>query len=130
MKDINELTGIIIGKAIEVHRNLGPGLLESTYRDCLLYELKTVGIAVKKEFYIPLTYKEIVLEHAYRIDLLVDDRLVIELKTVEAFTDVHMAQVLTYMKLGKFEYGLLINFNVLSLRQGIKRFINKPLEHS
>lgn len=130
MKEINELTGIIIGKAIEVHRQLGPGLLESTYRDCLLYELQTAGIAVKKEYYIPLTYKEIVIDHSYRIDLLIENRIVIELKTVEAFTDVHMAQVLTYMKLGKYEYGLLINFNVLSLRQGIKRFINKPLDHS
>ncbi len=128
MKEINELTGLIIGKAIEVHRQLGPGLLESTYRDCLLYELQKSNITVKKEFFVPLIYKEIQLDHAYRIDILVENNIVVELKTVEALNDVHMAQILTYMKLGKYEYGLLINFNVLSLRQGVKRFINKPLE--
>jgi GxxExxY protein len=128
MKEINELTGLIIGKAIEVHRQLGPGLLESTYRDCLLYELQKSNIIVKKELFVPLIYKEIQLDHAYRIDILVENTIVIELKTVDALNDIHMAQILTYMKLGKYEYGLLINFNVLSLRQGIKRFINKPLE--
>jgi GxxExxY protein len=124
MKEINVLTGLIIGKAIEVHRLLGPGLLESTYRDCLLYELKSIGLDVKKEIMVPLIYKEISLDHGYRIDILVDNRVVVELKTVEAFNDVHFAQILTYMKLGNFNYGLLINFNVTSLRQGLKRFIN------
>jgi len=128
MNEINNLTGTIIGKAIEVHRHLGPGLLESSYRDCLLFELEQSGIEVRKEVMVPLTYKEIQLDHGYRIDLLVDNRIVVELKTVEAFNVVHFAQILTYMKLGKYEYGLLINFNVLSLRQGIKRFINTPLE--
>lgn len=128
MKEINTLTGIIIGKAIEVHRHLGPGLLESSYRDCLLYELELSGIQVEKEKMVPLVYKEIKLDHGYRIDLLVDNRIVVELKTVDSFNDVHMAQILTYMKLGNYEYGLLINFNLLSLRQGIKRFINKPVE--
>ena len=128
MNEINNLTGTIIGKAIEVHRHLGPGLLESSYRDCLLFELEQSGIEVRKEVMVPLTYKEIQLDHGYRIDLLVDNRVVVELKTVEAFNVFHFAQILTYMKFGKYEYGLLINFNVLSLRQGIKRFINTPLE--
>jgi GxxExxY protein len=126
MKDVNELTGLIIGKAIEVHRQLGPGLLESTYRDCLLYELECIGLYAKKEIMVPLVYKEIKLEHGYRIDILVDDRIVVELKTVDSFNDVHFAQILTYMKLGNYGYGLLINFNVTSLRQGLKRFINTP----
>jgi GxxExxY protein len=126
MKEINELTGLIIGQAIEVHRRLGPGLLESTYRDCLLYELESIGLDAKKEIMVPLIYKEIKLDHGYRIDILVDNRIVVELKTVEAFNDVHYAQILTYMKLGNFSHGLLINFNVTSLRQGLKRFINTP----
>jgi GxxExxY protein len=123
MKEINTLTGLIIGNAIEVHRHLGPGLLESGYRDCLLYELENAGMEVKKEFPVPLIYKEIKLDHGYRIDLLVENRIVLELKTVDAFNQVHQAQILTYMKLGKFDYGLLINFNVTLLHQGIKRFI-------
>ncbi len=126
MKEINNLTGSIIGKAIEVHRLLGPGLLESSYRDCLLFELEKAGIKVKKELMVPLIYKEIQLDHGYRIDLLVEDKVVVELKTVDAFNDVHYAQILTYMKLGNYSYGLLINFNVVSLRLGIKRFINTP----
>ena len=126
MKEINELTGLIIGKAIEVHRQLGPGLLESSYRDYLLYELNSIGINAEKEFMVPLIYKEIKLDHGYRIDILVDKRIVVELKTVDAFNDVHIAQLLTYMKLGHYEYGLLINFNVTSLRPGLKRFINTP----
>ena len=124
MNEINNLTGTIIGKAIEVHRQLGPGLLESSYRDCLLYELEKAGIEAKKELMVPLLYKEIRLDHGYRLDLLVENKVVVELKTVDAFNDVHFAQILTYMKFGNYEYGLLINFNVLSLRQGIKRFIN------
>jgi GxxExxY protein len=127
MMEINTLTGTIIGKAIEVHRLLGPGLLESTYRDCLLYELKNAGITVEKEVFLPLIYKDLELDHAYRIDLLVDNRIVVELKTVEAFNDVNFAQILTYMRLGGYQYGLLMNFHVVSLRLGIRRFINKPL---
>jgi len=126
MEKINELTGLIIGKAIEVHRSLGPGLLESSYRDCLLYELQSSGLNVQKEVMVPLVYKEIKLDHGYRIDILVENKIVVELKTVETFTQVHFAQILTYMKLGNYQYGLLLNFNVSSLRQGIKRFINSP----
>lgn len=124
MEHINELTGIIIGKAIEVHRLLGPGLLESTYKECLYYELVIAGIRVQKEIPQPLTYKNIKLDHGYRIDLLVEDTVVIELKTVENLTDVHFAQILTYLKLGQYPIGLLINFNVSTLKNGIRRFIN------
>ena len=120
--EINNLTETIIGLAIEVHRNLGPGLLESAYKECLRYEINKMNIPVEHEKPLPLLYKEIKLEQGYRIDLLVDNRLVIELKTVEAFTEVHFAQILTYMKLGNYSTGLLINFNTKMLKQGIKRF--------
>ena len=124
MKDINQISGTIIGKAIEVHRILGPGLLESTYKNCLYYELQSSGIIIFKEKPLPIIYKEITIDHGYKIDLLVENQVVVELKTVEAFTEVHFAQLLTYMKLGKYNIGLLINFNVISLRKGgIKRFI-------
>ncbi|WP_264522271.1 GxxExxY protein [Flavobacterium sp. N1994] len=120
--EINDLTEKIIGLAIEVHRHLGPGILESAYKECLFYEIKKNGIHVECEKALPLIYKEIKLEQGYRIDLLIENKLVIELKTVEAFTDVHFAQILTYMKLGNYSTGLLINFNTKMLKQGIKRF--------
>ena len=119
----NELSRIIIGKAIEIHKMLGPGLLESAYKECLYYELSATGLKVEKEKPLPIIYKETKLDHGYRIDLLVDDKVVVELKTVDSFTDVHFAQVLTYLKLGKYNLGLLLNFNVLRLKEGIKRFI-------
>jgi GxxExxY protein len=121
--EINELTEKVIGCAIEVHRNLGPGLLESAYSQCLQYELESQRIYVEKEIKLPIIYKEIQIDHGYRIDLLVENRLVIELKTVEKFTDVHVAQILTYMKLGEYSTGLLINFNTKLLKDGLKRFI-------
>jgi GxxExxY protein len=121
--EINELTEKVIGCAIEVHRNLGPGLLESAYSQCLQYELESQRIYVEKEIKLPIIYKEIQIEHGYRIDLLVENRLVIELKTVEKFTDVHVAQILTYMKLGDYSTGLLINFNTKLLKDGLKRFV-------
>lgn len=121
--EINELTEKVIGCAIEVHRNLGPGLLESAYSQCLQYELESQRIYVEKEIRLPIIYKEIQIDHGYRIDLLVENRLVIELKTVEKFTDVHVAQILTYMKLGDYSTGLLINFNTKLLKDGLKRFI-------
>ncbi|AUP78416.1 GxxExxY protein [Flavivirga eckloniae] len=124
--DNNNLTKKIIGAAIEVHRILGPGLLESAYQECLLFELKNLGLNVIKEKTLPITYKDIKLDHGYRIDLLVENKIVIELKTVEAFTDVHFAQILTYMKLGNYPLGLLINFHTKLLKNGIKRFINTP----
>ena len=120
----NQLSSLIIGKAIEVHRALGPGLLESAYQNCLYYELQNEGLKVKKELAMPVVYKEITLDHGYRIDLLVEDQIVIELKTVDALLDVHSAQVLTYLKLGNHKLGLLINFNVNVLKDGIKRFVN------
>jgi len=120
----NELSRIIIGCAIEVHRQLGPGLLESAYQECLLYELKKSGLNVIKEKPMPIVYKEVKLNHGYRIDLLVENKVVIELKTVEALNDVHTAQVLTYLKLGNYKLGLLLNFHVSVLKNGIKRIIN------
>lgn len=119
---INDLSGIIIGKAIEVHRELGPGLLESAYQECLYFELINEGLKVDSEKPLPLIYKDLKLDHGYRVDLLIEDRIVVELKTVEFLTDVHTAQILTYLKLTQCELGLLINFNVKMLKQGIKRY--------
>lgn len=121
----NELSNIIIGCAIEVHKALGPGLLESAYRECLFYELTNAGLNVKKEFSLPIVYKEVKLDHGYRIDLLVNDLVVVELKTVEEFTPVHTAQVLTYLRLGNYKLGLLINFDVTSIKHGVKRVANQ-----
>lgn len=120
----NKITEKIIGAAIEVHRNLGPGLLESAYQECLIYELRLLGLKVKKELILPIIYKEIILEHGYRIDLLVENKVVLELKTVDKLTDIHSAQILTYMNLGNYPLGLLINFNTKLLKNGVKRFIN------
>jgi len=119
----NDLAFKVIGAAIEVHKRLGPGLLESAYQECLAFELKKGGLKVEKEVPRPIVYKEIQLDHGYRIDLLIEDLLVVELKTVATFTDVHLAQVLTYLKLGGYKLGLLINFNVTKLSEGIKRVI-------
>jgi GxxExxY protein len=119
-----ELTSEVIRCAVEVHRGLGPGLLESAYRECLLYELTLSGLVVIKEKPMPVIYKEVKLDHGYRIDLLVENKLVVELKTVEYLNDVHFAQVLTYLRLGDYPVGLLLNFHVTMLKQGIKRIIN------
>ena len=123
-ESLNSLSYKIIGLAIEVHKQLGPGLLESAYQECLFYEIKKANLFVEREKSLPITYKEIKLDHGYRIDLIVENTLVIELKTVEAFTDVHFAQILTYLKLGNYPLGLLINFNSKILKNNIKRFIN------
>jgi len=120
----NKLSNIILGCAIEVHKQLVPGLLESAYRECLLYELLKAGLEVVKEKPMPIIYKDIKLDHGYRIDLLVNNKLVIEIKNVEQFTEVHRAQVLTYLKLGKYKLELLLNFYVTTLKNGIKRVIN------
>ena len=119
----NEITEKIIGCAIEVHRQLGPGLLESAYQECLIYELKQIGLQIKKELALPIIYKDIKLDHGYRIDILVEDKVVLELKTVDTLIDVHTAQILTYMKLGNYKLGLLLNFNVKMMKNGIKRFV-------
>jgi GxxExxY protein len=126
----HSLTAIVIGKAIEVHRALGPGLLESAYQECLCYELRQANLIVEREKPLPIIYKEVKLEHGYRLDLLVEGELVIELKTVEALTEVHSAQILTYLRLGNFPLGLLINFQVKMLRDGIKRFSNFSLREA
>jgi GxxExxY protein len=120
---INQLTHEVIGAAIEVHRKLGPGLLESAYRKCLCRELMLRGIPYKKEQPLPLEYKGIHLECGYRVDILVAGRLVVETKSVEALAPIHDAQTLTYLRLGGWRMGLLINFNVVVLKDGIHRKI-------
>ncbi len=119
----NEISKIILDCAFKVHTVLGPGLLESTYRACLAYELRKAGLKVEEEKALPLVYDDIKLECGYRIDLLVNSKVVIELKTVDAFNDVHIAQVLTYLKLSGCHLGLLLNFYVKSLKDGIKRLV-------
>ncbi|WP_319228766.1 GxxExxY protein [Draconibacterium orientale] len=121
----NQITEKVIGCAIKVHQNLGPGLLESAYQECLFYELKKEGLKVEKEKPLPLIYEDVKLECGYRLDLLVEDTIIVEIKSVEALNDIHLAQVLTYLKLNNSRIGLLINFNVLQLVKGLKRVINK-----
>jgi len=123
--EINKITKLVIGSAIEVHKSLGPGLLESAYLACLYYELKNKGLDVKKQLGLPLIYKEMNFETGYRLDLLVENKVVVEIKSVEVLTDVHIAQVLTYLKLSNSTIGLLINFNVLRLTDGLKRLISR-----
>lgn len=120
---INKITEKIIGCAIEVHKQLGPGLLESTYEACLYYELLKAGLIVEKQVPMPLVYKEIRMEQGYRLDLIVEKDVIVEIKMTEAIADVHIAQVLTYLKLSGAKVGLIINFNVLRLTSGIKRLI-------
>lgn len=123
MKELNKISYDIIGCAYKVHSKLGPGLLESTYRICLEYELKKLGYFVETEKPLPVVYDEIKLEIGYRIDLMVNKSVIVELKSVEAINDVHIAQILTYMKLSNIKLGLLINFNVKDLKKGINRYI-------
>jgi GxxExxY protein len=120
----NEISGTIIGASIDVHKVLGPGLLESAYKECLYYKLVQCGLYVEKERAMPLVFEEVRLDCGYRIDILVENRIVIEVKSVEALNDIHLAQTLTYMKLGNYKLGLLINFNVLMLKEGIRRVVN------
>lgn len=124
----NEVSYKIIGAAIEVHKALGPGLLESAYQECLGYKLVEEGLRVEKEKPMPLVFEEVNMDVGYRMDILVEGKVVIELKSVEALTDVHRAQILTYLKLGDYRLGLLINFNVAKLMQGVERFANGELE--
>ncbi|MEI6694889.1 MAG: GxxExxY protein [Bacteroidota bacterium] len=119
----DEISKIILDCAYKVHSALGPGLLESVYRECLSYELIKIGLSIEKEKPLPLVYEEVRLECGFRIDILVEKKVVIELKTVEAFSDVHIAQTLTYMKLSGCHLGLLLNFYTKSLKNGIKRLI-------
>ena len=120
----NELSKKIIGIAIEVHSALGPGLLESAYKECFYYKIGKSGLYVEKEKPMPLVFEEVKLDCGYRIDLLIEKKLVIEIKSVDVLNDVHLAQVLTYLKLGNCKLGLLMNFNVAKLKDGIRRVIN------
>ena len=120
----NDLAYKVIGLAIEVHNVLGPGLLESAYQECLFYKIEKEGLQVVKEKAMPLIYEEVKLDCGYRIDLLVENKLVIEIKSVDALNEIHLEQTLTYLKLGKYKLGLLINFNTILLKSGIKRIIN------
>jgi GxxExxY protein len=120
----NQLSEKIIGCAIQVHKSLGPGLLESAYEECLFHELKQLGLFVEKQKPLPLIYKDVKLDIGYRLDLLVEKKVIVELKSVEALNDVHIAQMITYLKLSGCKLGLLINFNVLRLVDGLKRIAN------
>jgi GxxExxY protein len=120
----NDLATLALDEAFKVHRSLGPGLLESAYKECLYYELKKSGLFVQKEVPLPLVYEEVKLECGYRADIMIEKRLVIEVKSVDALNDIHLAQTLTYLKLAKSKLGLLMNFNVLLLKDGIRRVIN------
>lgn len=123
----NELANKVIGIAIEVHRHLSSGLLESAYKECMYYKLTKAGLWVEKEKPMPLIYEEVKLDCGYRIDLLVENKLVVELKSVDALNDIHLAQTLTYLRIGSYKLGLLMNFNVIMLKDGIKRVINGSL---
>jgi len=123
MIDKNQLSGRIIGAAIEVHTQLGPGLLEATYETCLAHELELSGLHVQRQKALPLVYKDLKLEHGYRIDLIVENLIIVEVKAVDRLAPVHEAQVLTYLKLSGLHLGLLINFHVQLLKQGIRRYI-------
>ena len=120
----DDITEKVIGCALKVHSMLGPGLLESAYKECLYYELIKSNVLVEKEKALPLIYKNVELECGYRMDLLVEKRVVIEIKSVEEIAPVHLSQVLTYLKLSNNRFGLLINFNVVRLKDGIKRVVN------
>ncbi len=120
----NELSKIIVDCMFRVHSNLGPGLLESAYEECLYYELIERGVNVKRQTGLPLIYEDIRLEIWYRIDLIVENKVIIEIKAVEALNDVHKAQVITYLKLSGCKLGLLVNFNVALIKNGIKRIVN------
>ena len=120
----NELTGEIIGAAIEVHRYIGPGLLEAIYEECMVSELQRKGLKLSNQHSLPLTYKGKQLNSVYRLDLLVENQVIVELKSVDNLSGLHKAQLLTYLKLANLRYGLLLNFNVPVMRQGIVRMLN------
>ena len=120
----NQLSKIIFDCALRVHRALGPGLLESSYEECLFYELRKTGLQVIKQKPLPLIYEDVKLEIGYLVDILVESKVIIEIKSVEALNDIHLAQVLTYLKLSDCKLGLLINFNVTLIKNGIRRVVN------
>lgn len=123
MQEYNIITENVLKYAFRVHSELGPGLLESSYKECLFYELNKNGIYTEKEKALPLIYQDVKLEIGYRVDLIVENKVIIEIKAVEALTDIHTAQVLTYLKLSGCKVGLLLNFHTAHLKQGIKRFV-------
>lgn len=120
-----ELTQKVIGCAMKVHSGLGPGLLESAYQECLCFELLRSGLYVEKQKPMPLIYSEVKLDCGYRVDIMVERRLILEIKSVEAINDIHLAQVLTYLRLANCRLALILNFNVLHLREGIRRVVNQ-----
>lgn len=120
----NKLSSMIIGAAIDVHRQLGPGLLESSYEVCLAYELRRLGLNIRTQIPLPVVYKGVRLEAGYRIDILVENRVIVEVKAVDGLASIHTAQILTYLKLRELKLGLLINFNSVRLTDGIKRVLN------
>ena len=128
MKD-NEITQLVIKSAIEVHNHLGPGLLESSYQECLYYELRQYDFQVSKEIGLPLIYKGVKLDCGYRIDLLIENQVIVEIKSVEALNEIHLAQVITYLKLSGCKVGLLLNFNVHRMKSGIRRVVNNCQDH-
>ena len=123
----NEISKIVFEAALKVHRVLGPGLLESAYEECLFYELKKLGLKVEKQKALPLIYEDVKLDVGYRIDIIVEDKFIIEIKSVEKLNEVHTAQLLTYLKLSNCKLGFLINFNEKLLKEGLKRIINGEL---
>ncbi len=125
--DENEISKIVFESALKIHKVLGPGLLESAYEECLFYELKKYDLKVEKQKQLPLVYEEVRLDVGYRIDISIEDKFIVEIKSVEALTDVHLAQLLTYLKLSNCKLGLLINFNVSLLKNGVRRVINGTL---
>lgn len=125
MRDINEISAQVIDAAMKVHTALGPGLLESAYEACLLRELRKRGLKVLSQVGLPVVYDEITIDVGYRFDLLVEDCVMVELKAIDKLAPIHAAQLLTYLKLSGIKVGLLINFNVLHLKDGLKRMVNK-----
>nr|WP_315151761.1 GxxExxY protein [uncultured Flavobacterium sp.] len=120
----NELSRVVFNCDLKVHQSLGPGLLESAYEECLFYELKKTGLEIQKQKPLPLIYEEVKLDVGYRLDILVENKLILEIKSVDALNDIHFAQLLTYLKLTNCKLGLLINFNVVLIKNGIKRVVN------
>ena len=120
----NELSKIVFDCALKVHQTLGPGLLESAYEECLFFELKKTGLRIEKQKPLPLIYEEIKLEIGYRLDIIIENKLILEIKSVDALNEIHFAQLLTYLKLTNCKLGLLINFNVALIKNGIRRIVN------
>jgi GxxExxY protein len=124
-RDLNEISRQIVDAAVQVHKKLGPGLLESVYRECLVYEVQKRGLRVEVEVQVPIIYDGVPLKSALRLDLLVDNEIIVELKSIEDILAVHRAQLLSYLKLTNKRLGLLLNFNVPSIKNGIYRLVNK-----